>query len=142
MKLTKKSYLFVILSYLFLSSHLFGHDYECYQDNPEKYERLGKGIVDFEGVDEAPSPQRLVLNDQVRAEITKVISINGEEGRVCPDEYIQVESVEMDNGEIFHLAYTNDDYCDGGNAYGVVLNASLEQVYSIQDYDIYCPILE
>ena len=72
----------------------------------------------------------------VRELVNKVIEIDD----TCKNSYLTAETFLLKNGKIIHLAYTSEDICDGGNSYGVVLDANLRPLASIQDTDFYCPV--
>ena len=79
----------------------------------------------------------LKITDSIRLEVNKVIEINGD--TYCSNEQMAADTFMTKKGTIYHAVYTADDHCDGGNSYGVVLNANLEQVAAVQDSDFYCP---
>lgn len=76
------------------------------------------------------------ISSEVRDLVRKVIDIDDS----CKNNFLSAKTYLLKNGKIIHLAFTNEDICDGGNSYGVVLNANLQPIASIQDTDFYCPV--
>lgn len=77
----------------------------------------------------------LQLSAAIKTEISKMIDI-----RHCADSDIYLGTYLTKSGLLFHLAYTIEDNCDGGNSFGVVLDANLQQIASILDSGIDCPV--
>ncbi|WP_413291360.1 hypothetical protein [Bdellovibrio sp. HCB337] len=77
----------------------------------------------------------LQMNGILRRHVTKVIDLKG---TGCSNKYIKTTSFLTKSGKLFHAVYTNEDLCDGGNSYGVVVNANLEVVADIHDGNFSC----
>ena len=54
-------------------------------------------------------------------------------------EMMDVSTYKGKSGKIYVQLSTNDDVCDGGNVFGVVLNMDNEVVAEISDSEFYCP---
>lgn len=93
-----------------------------------------KSIGDMEELATALPQSGLKVDSRIRALVNKVIELSSE----CKNSFITAESFLLKNGKLVHLAYTSEDICDGGNSYGVVLDANLNIIASIQDTDFYC----
>lgn len=48
-------------------------------------------------------------------------------------------SVKGHSSEEYVLMATNEDECDGGNVFGIIVNESNEVVVEISDGGFYCP---
>lgn len=98
---------------------------------PTELENESLGSID-EKFTELPKAG-LKISSLVRKEVNKITDISG-----CKDEDVSVSTFLTNSGKLFHAVYTSEDYCDGGNSYGAVLDANLRGVALIGDSDFYC----
>ena len=55
----------------------------------------------------------------------------------CADKDIAKVKVTSPTGIIFYMIYTTEDYCDGGNSIGIVLDSQLKSLGQIADSTFY-----
>lgn len=105
--------------------------YAC-ENFPKELEN--KSIGDMSEISQELPNSGLKVDSKIRSLVNEVIELTSE----CKNSFITAESFLLPSGKLLHLAYTSEDICDGGNSYGVVLDANLNIVASIQDTDFYC----
>jgi len=98
----------------------------------------GQGLSTIDKMGKELKKSGFKITPMVRELVNKVIEIDDS----CKNNFLSAQTYLLKNGKIIHLAYTSEDICDGGNSYGVVLDANLRPLASIQDTDFYCPVEE
>lgn len=58
--------------------------------------------------------------------------------QACVD-IMTVETYQGESGKVYVELTTNDDPCDGGNTYGIILDLNNQVVGEIGDSEYYCP---
>ena len=57
----------------------------------------------------------------------------------CEDKDIKQMMVTTSSGVIFYAIHTNEDHCDGGNSFGILVNSQKQTIGHIYDGDFYQP---
>ena len=100
-------------------------------------------LVDFDGVTSTSDiydqnlemvPMAIPLTPALRQLVIKSFGYDKPED-FCADKDIQRMKFITVKGNVFYAVHTNEDYCDGGNSYGVLLDKDLNPVAWIHDGD-------
>lgn len=81
-----------------------------------------------------------VLNQPLATEYRKQVeAILGGSLDDCEDKSIKQMKVTTLSGVIFYAIHTNEDHCDGGNSFGIIVNSQKQTIGHIYDGDFYQP---
>jgi len=97
------------------------------------------GEDSIQGVFENPKFKKQTVKSKLKVDywlqIAQVYSVPEE--FQCADKDIAKVKVTSPTGVVFYMIYTQEDYCDGGNSIGIVLDEQLKTLGRIEDSTFY-----